>query len=203
VNQNVLEKTIQNINTNSNSKIKIRIHPTFLRELETGKKVLRSSEEMYESLNNWLKTKAEQGIHISTNDFHKDNQMKGGHWKKVRHASFSNPRNRFVFFYEANQNNLFLLAAVKHKDYEGNHKKELSLASMLSKRLIALQESVETISQKTFVQFIREVRETLSFEQILQQELENPKDLSPEEKKKIQTKRSPAYVLNLRKNQKI
>ena len=202
MNLQTFQKIVSNINSNPKSKIKIAVYPTFMKEIQEGPKVLNDGQEMYNTIVNWLKLKEKEGIHFSTEDFHKDEPMKGNHWRKIKHATFSRPKNRFVLFYFPEGNKLHILGATSHRAYEGNHRKQVSLADTMVKRLnqsrIRLSEST---SGKTYSKFITEInnnrtrllapdptREDLkrisdeNIQRILKKAKANPRDLTQVEK---------------------
>ena len=98
MNLQTFQKIVGEINENPKSKIKIAVYPTFIKEIQEGPKVLNDGQDMYNTVINWLKLKEKEGIHFLTQDFHKDEPMKGNHWRKIKHASFNRPKNRFVIF---------------------------------------------------------------------------------------------------------
>ena len=158
MNLQIFQKIVGDINSNPKSKVKIGVYPTFMKEIQEGPKVLNDGEEMYNTIINWLKLKEKEGIHFSTEDFHKDEPMKGNHWRRIKHATFSRPKNRFVLFYFTEGNKLHILGATSHKAYEGNNRKQVSLADTMVKRLNQSKSRLsESSSEKTYTQFVTEI----------------------------------------------
>lgn len=196
------QQIVHQINSNPKARIKIAVFPNFIKEIQEGPKVLNDGQEMYNTLINWLKLKEKEGINFSTQDFNKDEPMKGNHWRKIKHASFNRPKNCFVIFYFTEGSKLHMLGATSHKSYEGNNRKQVSLADKMVKRLnISMKNLKESTSEKTYSKFITEINDNRTkllapdptqedlkkvsdenIQRILKKAKANPRDLTQAEK---------------------